>query len=250
MCNLQGPAFHLCPRDWFMTAISFTSGDPSHIASELDLVRPGGPPARVITPSEIHCIAFGAERTWRDLLGNYSARVEHVGGQAMIGGIAHANVVELARDLAKVAPSVVDERGRVTLRTMRVRICTRRALGIDGAGPRILDLRGTQPTDADLAAFASDRNLVGIFLSHTDPEDIGRTSWRVIFKPPEIIRLQRKRKVSIRLTKHRITEDDLAAGYESRASRSWTTILHIAVKLIAPLTSLATAAIRIVRGDS
>jgi hypothetical protein len=233
-----------------MPATSFTSGDPQRIPSALDLVRPGGPPARVITPLEIYVLAFGAERGWREVLGNYPARVEHIGGQAMIGGVGAANVVDLGRDLVQVAPFVVDELGRIDFKTMSVRMRMRAARGVDGAGPRIVDLRGTQPTEAELAEIAADPEVVGIFLSHTDPEDANRPSWRVLLKSPQVIRMRRKRKVSLRLRKHRLTEDDLQAGREPRTYRDLTTILIVAVKLMSPFSSLATAAARIVRGDS
>ena len=161
----------------------FSHGDP-RTESASDLVRPGTPPARVITPLQIHILRFWNEPSAEEVLANYASRAMHLAGETLIGGIAAASVADLAGDRAHVAPTASQD-----LYSLTISITSKAKSTIAGAGIRLIDLRGTKPTKRQLAEMVSDRTVSGALVSH-DATDADRPSWRIYLKPGAIRRLE------------------------------------------------------------
>lgn len=218
-----------------MTLLRPTSSPPDpSTPSPKELVRPGSPPARVITPPHLRLLALDTEDSPEDVLSNYMSRAMHLLGEVLIGGIGAATVADLTADRQMVAGFETDDVGSIS-----ISITARAKQLVDGAGIPLMDFRGVTPTAEELAAMISDRRIVGALLSHIDQEDEARPSWRVLLKPAELRRLDRLRLVDISVKPRKRRIHVWLAGLELTARQY--------AQLIAALTALVTAILALLK---
>lgn len=219
-----------------MTAIRPSSLPPdSSLPSPAELVRPGSPPMRVITPGTVHLLALWNEASPRDVMSNYASRAIHLHGEVLIGGIAAETVADLALDRQQVADFVDDD-----VASMTISITARATNLTDGAGIRLVDFRRVTPTSEQLAEMIADRSVVGALLSHSRKVDEARPSWRLVLKPEEIRRRERLDLVELTLSPAR------KRGIGASLTGLELTARQLA-QLVAALGALATAIIALLK---
>lgn len=206
----------------------------SSTPSPTDLVRPGSPPERLITPAEIHVLALENERDADDLLSNFASRAMHIAGEVLIGGIAAATASDLALDRQFVAEFVDKDVASLT-----ITITYQATNLVDGAGLRLVDFRLMTPTAEQLAAMIRDKTVAGALLSHTSEADEARPSWRVLLKPAAIRHRKRLGLIELKLKPRK-------GGITARLTSLELTARQLA-QLTVALTALATAIVALAK---
>ena len=234
-----------------MPLISSASSGGPVAQNPLDLLRPGSPPPHVITVPEVCVLRLLGEDCPEQLLTNLPQRSKQIHDQTTIGCLATSNPLDLGRDRATVAPFLKDKPSMSTpLCTLRVTRLAQKL--VDGAGMRIVDFRGQQPTSEELAEFLADPLIVGVYLSHPEA---GRLAWILLLKPEPVRLLQERRLIQLDMRTARFARRQLLGPLGplvwlrrgNQGLRAWTSELEITAGLLLRLATLISTAILIFR---